>query len=192
MTNWYNIFYWLTVADGVKGFFDAVSNIFTTFAVILGILWIGLLIARAVNVDYLKLRDKEQEKVNPTMRGIDWAKKYSSISFYICLGLAIVMWICYVLVPTKKDCLLIIAGGAVGNFITSDSSSKALPADITEYLHLSLRDEIKSLRTDVKKDLGMQSKKENLIDKVKNIGDDALKKELLEYINGDSVNKTPK
>ena len=135
---------------------------------------------------------KEQEKVNPTMRGIDWAKKYSSISFYICLGLAIVMWICYVLVPTKKDCLLIIAGGAVGNFITSDSSSKALPADITEYLHLSLRDEIKSLRTDVKKDLGMQSKKENLIDKVKNIGDDALKKELLEYINGDSVNKTPK
>lgn len=32
--NYYSVFYWLTVADGVKSVFDTFSNIFTFLSVI--------------------------------------------------------------------------------------------------------------------------------------------------------------
>ena len=79
------------------------------------------------------------------------------------------------------------AGGAVGNFITTDTSSRAIPADITKFLHLSLNKEIedlsKEVKSDIKKELGIQTPKDKLLDKVEKLTKD----ELIEFLKNDST-----
>jgi hypothetical protein len=79
--------------------------------------------------------------------------------------------------------MLIIAGGSVGSFITSDSSSRALPADLTKYLHLKLNAELNDLGTETKKELGVQTKKDEFMDKVKSFTKD----EIIEYLQKDTT-----
>jgi hypothetical protein len=98
-----------------------------------------------------------------------------SLIFFFC----IVLW---TFTPSKKDCMLIIAGGSVGNFITSDSSSRALPADLTRYLHLKLNSELNDLGSETRKELGLQSKKEETLDKLK----DFTREELINYLKKDT------
>lgn len=50
----------------------------------------------------------------------------------------VMFWMLYIMTPTKKDMLLIIAGGSVGEFVANDSSAKKLPADITRFLHAEI------------------------------------------------------
>ncbi len=64
-----------------------------------------------------------------------------------------------------------------------DSSAKQLPADITRFLHLSLQKEVSELGEEAKKELGLQSPKEKLIEKVKTM----TKEELVEYLQSDST-----
>ncbi len=187
MTNYYNIFYWLTVSDSVKNFFDIASNIFTTGAVMLLIGLFICSIAKACQASESKVKDESEEKIDPAVRAWEMARKYFSRLFYTFLPLSIIFWMGYILTPTKKDCLMIVAGGAIGNFIQSDSSSKALPSDVTKFLHLSLKKEISSLGDDAKREFDMQTPKEKLMDKVKEMS----KEQLIEYLNADTtiVNK---
>lgn len=73
------------------------------------------------------------------------------------------------------------------NFITSDSSAKAIPSDITEFLHLSLREQVKEIQegveSDVKKQLGVQTEKEKFVDKLK----DMTKEEIINYLQTDTA-----
>lgn len=179
MTNYYNVFYWLTVSDGVKLFFDESSNIFTVGSIVA---LIGLVICSLFRAS-CATTSEEEDKKNDSVRSWEIARKYFSRIFYTLLPLAIICWMGYVLTPTKKDCLMIVAGGAVGNFIQSDSSSKALPADVTKFLHLSLKKEISSLGEDVKREFDMQTPKEKLMDKVKELS----KEQLIEYLKVDST-----
>lgn len=181
--NWYGIFYWLTVADSVKSFFDTTSNIFTTFTIIAFIALIVVGIGESYTVDDANLKNEAEEKENPTYRS--WLKfgKMVKRLFYPFLILAILTWAGYVFTPTKKDCLLIVAGGAVGNFMTSDSSAKQLPGDVTKFLHMSLKSEIANLSEDARKELGVESPKEKLLDKVKKLS----KEELINYLQSDST-----
>ena len=60
--NYYSVFYWLAVANGVKKFFDTASDIFTTFAVIS---FIGFLIASAIYLGTIsdkRIESEEEEK----------------------------------------------------------------------------------------------------------------------------------
>lgn len=181
--NYYSVFYWLIVSDSVKKCFDVFSDMFTIFTVLSLVALVITIVGKSVTVSNQKLTDVEKENTNPDLRAWETARKLSSRIFYPMLVLCIITWFGYVLTPTKKDCLLIIAGGAVGNFITSDSSAKQLPSDVTKFLHMSLQEQMKDLSSDVKRELGVQSPKEKLIDKVKAMSKD----ELINYIQSDST-----
>ncbi len=130
MKNYYDVFYWLSVSDGVKHFFDVVSNIFTAGA----ILSFMALVICIVFKSGVAMGSDEEDKKSPTVRSWELGRKYFTRLFYTFLPLAIICWMGFVFTPTKKDCLMIVAGGAIGNFIQSDSSSKALPSDVTKFL----------------------------------------------------------
>lgn len=158
--NWYKIFYWLTVADNVK-------TVFLVLAVACGIFTIIATIGAYGAFE------------NPYKEWESFSKRVYKVMVIIFL-LSGLLW---TFTPSKTDCLLIIAGGSVGNFITSDSSSRAIPADITKFLHLKLQDQILSSSDDIKRQLNMQSPKEKLMDKVK----DLTKEQLIDYLKNDST-----
>jgi hypothetical protein len=182
--NYYNVFYWLTVSDGVKEVFDTFSNIFTFFTVV-GLIVYLIIIGVSINI---RSENKDVSENKDYKDSLIWRKLFGRFYFF-CQVICIITWLGYVLTPTKKDCLLIVAGGAVGNFITTDSSAKSLPSDVTRFLHLSLNKEIddlsKEVKSDVRKELGIQTPKENLLDKVKQLSKD----ELIQYIQNDSTIK---
>ena len=158
--NWYKIFYWLTVADNVKA-------VFLTLTIVCGIFTMLCTIG-AYGAFENAYRNWES-----------FSKRIYKIIAIIFL-LSGLLW---TFTPSKTDCLLIIAGGSVGNFITSDSSSQKIPADITKFLHLKLQDQILNSSDDIKRQLDMQTPKEKLMDKVK----DLTKEQLIEYLKNDST-----
>ena len=179
--NWYKIFYWITAADAFK----------TICGVIAIITLIGMMFSA---ICYFLTTNAASEHVNsgdpndPTKQPATynewkiWLNAWKRV-FTITLPVTIIFSVMWALIPTKKDCLLIVAGGSVGNFITSDSSSKALPADVTKYLRLKLNAEIEDLDSEAKKGLGLQTKKDVFIDKVKEFS----KEELIEYLKTDTT-----
>lgn len=186
--NWYTIFYWITVADGVKSFFNVASNIFTFLAFILFIVTLIARLGRFVQVAESSSKSEDEDMTNPDIRAWDLAKNLSSRLFYPMLILSLVTWLGYMMTPTKKDCLFIVAGGSVGNFIQSDTSAKSIPSDITSFLHLSLRQQISELETIDQKALGVDTAKKDInvntdvMDKLK----DMSKEEIIKYVSGDS------
>jgi hypothetical protein len=185
--NWYKIFYFMALSDGIKSFFDTTSNIFTVSAVISFILLLVTSIGRSYVISENRLQTTEEEKKDADTRSWEFARKHSSRIFWVALSLAIFTWLGYVLVPTKKECLFIVAGGAAASFVSSDSSVKALPADLTKYVHLSLKEKISELTDDDRKEIGLTTKedsvKNNLIDKVKELTKD----EIIEQIKKGSL-----
>lgn len=180
--NYYSVFYWLTVADGVKEVFDTFSNIFTALTVVS---LIAFAIMIGTTIEYKG--DKESADYKSSL---SWRKFIGRI-YWICQIICIITWLGYVFTPTKKDCLLIVAGGAVGNFITTDTSARAIPADITKFLHLSLNKEIedlqKEVKTDIRKELGVQTPKDKFIEKVEKLS----KEQLIEYLKRDTTISIP-
>jgi len=176
--NWYKIFYFMALSDGIKGFFDSTSNIFTVTAVISFIVLVIATIGRSYIVSENRLETNEEENKDADSRSWERLRKYSSRIFWVALGLALFTWLGYVMVPTKKDCLFIVAGGATASFVNSDSSIKALPADLTKYVHLSLKEKISELTDDERKEVGLttheDSVKSNLIDKVEGLTKDEI------------------
>lgn len=186
--NYYSVFYWLTVADGVKQVFDVFSNVFTWFTVISLIAYaimIGVSIQCKIDSNG---KDKDDKDYKDSMLWRKMVGRFYWTSQIIC----VITWLGYVLTPTKKDCMLIVAGGAVGNFITTDTSSRAIPADITKFLHLSLNKEIddlqKEVKTDIRKELGVQTEKEKFIERVEKLS----KEQLIEYLKNDTTISLPK
>ena len=160
-TNWYKIFYWMTVADGVKEG-SLVIGIIT--AIILGVYCVGYGIANSDGDTWVP--------------GL-WMKR----TMYTLLIMCSIAWLARLFVPSKKDMLLIVVGGAVGNFITTDSSSRAIPADLTKYLHKALQKETEDLSDEARAELGMETPKQKLIRKAKTMGKD----ELIEWLKSDTT-----
>lgn len=173
----------MTVSDSVKKFFDTSSNLFTFAAVLSFIAFIICTIGCAIMISQNHLKNENEDKEDADLRSWTVVRKYSLRTFYLMLPLSLITWFGYMATPTKTDCLLIVAGGAVGNFITTDSSAKQLPADVTKFLHISLQNQMKDLSADVKRTLGAQTPKEKLLDKVKSLS----KEELINYLQNDST-----
>jgi len=184
--NWYSIFYALTVSDGVKSFFDTTSNIFTWFAVLSFICLVCLSIAKAVMAGENNCKTDEEEKVDPEVRAITKARVYTRNFFYTMLGLSLLTWAGYVMTPTKKDCVMIIAGGTIGNFLQSDTNARKIPGEAMKLGVVALQAwqlEIKDFSPEEKKALGIQTpeekKKEDL--KSKLIG--MTKEEIIAFVD---------
>lgn len=134
--NFYTLFYWFTVCDKVRNFFDVFSNLFTTLMIISGFIFIAL--------SFVVRMDKNDDK--PTNQF--WILAFRKIFIWTTI-LTVITWFGFVAVPTKKEMVLIVAGGAVGNFLTQDSTAKQLPHDVMVFLQT----EIKSATHDAKTEL---------------------------------------
>jgi hypothetical protein len=157
MENWYQVFYWLTVADGVKSFFDVASNIFTWLAVI-GL--IGYIVAIGISLsddgtDYEGNTTPEMKRIRKMFGWIFWG--FTILSLFT--------WIGYVAVPTKKDAVMILVGGSVVEFITTDSVARQIPSELL----ILARNEIQSAAAEAKVDLGIQSQKDKILQEAKNM-----------------------
>jgi hypothetical protein len=149
--SWYKIFYWITIADGVKSFFDVFSNLFTTLFGIFFIVWIILLFSGS---------DSSGNWTEKDLKSLNHWRKMIRGSWIVCCIFMVIMWGGYVFTPTKKDALLIVAGGAVANFITSDSSAKEIPAELTLLVREHLKNEIDELKNPIKESLSIDTLKD--------------------------------
>lgn len=179
--NYYSIFYWLTVADGVKKFFDVASNVFCWIFALSFIANIFLYLGYCMEIAEQKTKTEQEDGGNPEIRSFLVYKKFLSRVMYTCLCIGLISWIGYVFTPSKKDCLLIVAGGAVGNFITQDSSAKKIPSDIALFLHENLKKQILSIESDTAR----KATKSTFLDKAKSMS----KEEIIDYLKKDSTFK---
>lgn len=141
--NWYKLFYLMTMADRLQDFFHTVA----VCALILTVISIICMIASFIgHSSWIADGSGYNEREKPAaIEGWLMFKKYSTKSAFVVTSICIIFWFLYIATPSKKDALLIVAGGAVGTFITSDSSTQRLPADITNFLRAKIIAETKEL-----------------------------------------------
>jgi hypothetical protein len=70
-----------------------------------------------------------------------------------------------VAVPTKKDAVMILVGGSVVEFMTTDSVARQIPSELL----ILARNEIQSAAAEAKVDLGIQSQKDKILQEAKNM-----------------------
>ena len=185
--NWYSVFYWLTVADGVKGFFNVSSNIFTAVTVIAFIALVIVSIGKAVCVSESGLQTKEEEDKDADFRSWALAKRYISPIFFVALGLALLTWTGYVFTPSKRDCVVIVAGGTIGNFLSSDTNARKVPAKAFNLLNAYMDKTYAELTSEERAAMGVQTKEEktktDLVGKLKTMSKD----QIIEWLQSDSA-----
>ena len=159
--NWYKIFYWMTVADKLHTFFLVMG--------IIGLVWTGIMItAWLIN-----------RSADDTWEFGIWTKRANYTAFI----LGTICMLAFLFTPSKKDMIVIIAGGGIGNFISSDSSSKAIPGEFTKYVRNYLKKQTEDMDIETKKELGLDTPKDRLIDKAKNL----TKEQIIEYLKTDTT-----
>lgn len=176
--NWYQIFYWFTIGDNVK-------TILGPTAVIFGILSLVSVIGFFISLSYKSeniVKGTEEEQTTLYREWNVWNRGWKK-SLNIAVIIFFMSSLFWVFIPSKKEALLIIAGGSVGNFLTTDSSAKALPSDLTRYLHIMMKNEIDNMGSDTKKELGLQTEKERYLEKIGNL----TKEQIIEQLKSDTT-----
>lgn len=168
--NWYKIFYLLSVSDGVKSVFDVFSTIFTTLAIITAVIWIVWTIIGSTENTVYPVDEKGNKLKNSTG---DFVKipnplnsKGISISrnlFYWMSFFCVLTWVGYVATPTKKDILLIVAGGGTLEFLSQDSLARQLPSEMISFVTT----ELQSMSQEARVELGIYSQKEKILQEAK-------------------------
>jgi hypothetical protein len=175
--NWYSIFYWVTRADSVKTFFDVTSDIFTWMTVLgfIAVVVFSFIVREIIAEENLPI---EQEKTNPKVRSYKLMGRYFTGIFYVSLFLSLVTWAGYVFTPTKKETLLIIAGGGTMQFLTTDSAAKQIPHELSTFVVT----ELKSMAKEAQVDLGIATQKDKIVEEAKTM----TSTELMERIKSDT------
>lgn len=150
------IFYWLTVADSAK-------TVFLWMLIIFGIITIISTIAFFVN-------HEDHEKDDQRLSRLWMWRAYPFFLTFLML---------HVLIPSKKDSLLIIAGGQTLNFLTTDKSAKQIPAELSGFVLT----ELKNMAKEASVDLNIATQKEKILEKAKAMSSE----ELLRTIKTDST-----
>lgn len=161
--NWYKIFYLFSLADKI-------NCTFFVLALICSIIFLITLFTTIATVDGMWTKE-----VWATWRKWAWRSAIFSL----------IAWSLWAFIPNKKDMVLIIAGGAVGEFITTDSSARQLPSDITNFLHTAIQNEIGDMKLDqaVKQELGIETPKEKFVSKLQ----DMTKEQIIQYLQTDTT-----
>jgi len=165
MNNWYEIFWFLTIADEVK-------TALHTIAVAAFVFLIASLVFYFISVYWksAEIENNGNDTDSEVKKWAVWVKAFKTV-FIASLIICFVSECFNIFIPSKRDALIIIAGGAVGNFITKDSTSKQIPHEVMELLSTKIKAEIKN--TDMKtlisgeKDTLQNMTKEELIKKIK-------------------------
>jgi amino acid permease len=175
--NWYSIFYWVTRADSVKTFFDVTSDIFTWMTVLgfIPVVVFSFVVREVIAEENLPI---EQEKTNPKVRSYKMMGRYFGGIFYVSLFLSLITWAGYMFTPTKKETLLIIAGGGTMQFLTTDSAAKQIPHELSTFVVT----ELKSMAKEAQVDLGIATQKDKILEEAKNM----TSQELIERVKVDT------
>jgi hypothetical protein len=115
------------------------------------------------------LRTENEDKAADTAR--NWMKWSYPFMF--------LFWSMFILTPSKKDALLIVAGGQTMNFLTTDKSAKQIPHELSSFIVT----ELKNMATEAKVDLNIKGQKEKILDEAKNMS----AKELMEKMKVDTT-----
>jgi hypothetical protein len=137
--NWYSIFYWLTVADNAKDFFWVFAVIFT-------------IIAAISTFSFIDASTTEEKK--DSKKWVMWSYPF-----------AVLFWAGIIFTPSKKDSLLIVAGGGTLQYLTSDSSAKQIPHEMTSFILTQLQ----SMSQDVKIQVDTKNQKEKILKQAKDM-----------------------
>lgn len=140
--NYTKIFYWLVVADNAITFFKAM-------------IWIFTIIAAIATISYFICVDSTEDDKKAQKMARKWM--WWSYPF------AIVFWLLYILTPSKRDSLLIIAGGQTLNFLTTDSTSKQIPKELSNFVV----SELKNMAADAKVELSIENQKDKVLEEAK-------------------------
>jgi hypothetical protein len=159
--NYTSLFYWLVVADNAKGLFLAGCWLFGIVAV-LSVL-ANFIISAGENK-----KAEDYEVIGVTRKWIWWSVPF----FFLFASLN-------TFTPSKKDALLIVAGGQTLNFLTTDKSAKQLPSELTGFLLT----EIKNLAKESEVDLNISTQKDKILKEVENMTG----KELMDRMKNDST-----
>lgn len=157
--NYTKLFYWLAVADNARTLFGWGVAIFTTIAVVATIINI---ICRG---KYLSSETPESDKED-YLQTAKSARKWILWSYPFMF----LWWALLVFTPSKKDALLIVAGGQTMNFLTTDSSAKQIPHELSNFVVT----ELKNMAADAKVDLNIANQKEKILNEAKNMTTDEL------------------
>lgn len=77
----------------------------------------------------------------------------------------ILFWSLYIFTPSKKDSLLIVAGGQTMNFLTTDSSARKIPSELSKFIIV----ELKNMAKESQVELNIQTEKEKALESVKEL-----------------------
>lgn len=166
--NYTKLFYWLAVADNARTLFGCGVVIFTSIAVIATIINI---ICRG---KYSSIDTPESDK-DEYLQTAKSARKWILWSYPFMF----LWWALLVFTPSKKDALLIVGGGQTMNFLTTDSSAKQIPHELTNFVVT----ELKNMAADAKVDLNIANQKEKILNEAKNMTTD----ELIQKMSVDSA-----
>lgn len=136
--SYYKIFYWLTVADNAKSFFWFFAVVFT-------------LIALISTIAYFSTTENEE------------GQKMSRKWMWWCYPFMILFWAGIIFTPSKKDSLLILAGGGAMNFLTTDSTAKELPHELTAFVVT----ELKSMAKEAQVEMMTNDYKQSVLERAK-------------------------
>ena len=140
--NYTSLFYWLTVADNSKSLFSWATGLSVVGVIVSIIFWI----LSAAEDDPLMGKTSRR-----------WLATFlTSILVFSLLN---------VFTPTRKDSLLIVAGGETMNFLTTDSSTRKLPAELTNFVV----SELHSMASEAKVNIDINTQKEKILQEAKSM-----------------------
>ena len=119
--NWYLLMYLLSVLNGLNFLFVSAAMVST----------VGIFVYTMYRFELNEDSRKEAAKIPLANK---WIKR-----FVTCF---IVFSILAVFVPTKKDVLMIIAGGAVGEFVTNNEDANEIPSELMKLLRHEINNNI--------------------------------------------------
>lgn len=149
--NYTTLFYWLVVADNARALFIVCNVIFTAVVVISTLLYFGN------GGDSMSKENEENQAM---------ARKWIWWSAPFC----IFFWSLFVFTPSKKDALLIVAGGQTLNFLANDKSAKQIPAELSNFVLT----EVKNLASEASVDLNISNQRDKLLEKAKKMSAEEL------------------
>jgi hypothetical protein len=154
--NYTSLFYWLTVADNAKDLFVAGIVLFSLVAVV------------ATIVNFIAKGNGDNDSATQARKWMWWSYPFMFL-----------FWSLNVFTPSKKDALLIVAGGQTMNFLTTDKSAKQIPHELSAFVVT----ELKNMAADAKVDLNIKDQKQKIVDEAKNMS----AKELVEKMKVDTT-----
>ena len=162
--NYIKLFYWLVIADNARDMFITFTVIFTIIAII-------------STLCFIFGRKDDGYLTCPNDGLAERSKKWIWFSY----PFLILFWGLYIFTPSKKDALLIVAGGGTLNFLTTDSTAKKIPHEMSNFILT----ELKNMAVENQVELNIKDQKNKILEETKKMNSE----ELLQKMKSDSIFK---